>query len=267
VSTGVGTPGDGARPDGDGFQVLAAIDLRGGRVVRLLHGDFDRETRYSDDPVATAERWVAEGATWLHVVDLDGAQAGAPRQAHAIARLLGAVGSSARCQVAGGLRSVEAVAGALDAGAARVVVGTAALTAPTFVSDLVERFDAECIVAALDVRDGLAVGEAWRSGATSRPVDDALDALSSAGLRRFAVTSIERDGALHGPDLGLLRRMAATGRGAILASGGIRSLADLHDVREVGAEGAIVGRALYEGTLRLGDALEALGRPGRPVDA
>jgi len=240
------------------FELLPAIDLRAGRVVRLRRGDFDRETVFDDDPIAVAERFAEAGATWIHLVDLDGARAGRPVQAGLVARIVERVGERTRCQVAGGLRTVEAVATALAAGAARVVVGTAALEDPDLAGELVGRHGAERIVVALDVRDGLALGEAWRPGAAGRPVEAALEALAQVGVARFAVTAIERDGLLAGPDLGLLGRLVALDRGAIIASGGISSIADLHAARRLGCAGAIVGRALYEGQLELGEALRAV---------
>jgi phosphoribosylformimino-5-aminoimidazole carboxamide ribotide isomerase len=236
-----------------GFEILLAIDLRGGMVVRLREGDFARETIYRDDPVATAQQFASEGATWLHVVDLDGAR-GEARQEGVIRAIVAAVGR-VRCQVAGGLRSREAVAGMLSAGAERVVVGTAAVADPGFASQAVIDHGADHIVGALDVRDGQAVGEGWRAGAVSRPAVEALHALADAGIERFAVTAIARDGRMAGPDLRMLERMVDAGRAAILASGGIASLADLRAVRDIGCTGAIIGRALYEGTIDLSEAL------------
>lgn len=240
------------------FELLPAIDLRTGRVVRLRQGDFAAETVFGDDPLAIADQFVAAGARWIHVVDLDAAQAGTPRQAELVARIVERVGGRARCQVAGGLRTVEAVATALAAGAARVVIGTAALQDPALAGELVRRHGAARVVVALDVRDGLALGEAWRPGAAGRPVEEALEALAEAGIERFAVTAIERDGLLAGPDLDLLGRLVALDRGAIIASGGIGSLADLRAVHRLGCAGAIIGRALYEGRLELAEAVRAV---------
>lgn len=235
------------------FEILPALDLRGGKVVRLREGDFARETVYGDDPVATARTFAAAGADWLHIVDLDGAR-GEPRQERIVREIVASV-SNVHCQVAGGLRSLEAVAGMLGAGAERVVVGTAALADPSFASRVVAEHGADRIVCALDVRDGLAVGEGWRAGAAGLPVLEALDSLAGAGIERFAVTSIDRDGLMAGPDLQMLGTMVDAGRGAILASGGIASIADLGAVRDLGCAGAIIGRALYEGTIDLADAL------------
>lgn len=228
-------------------------------MVRLVEGDFARETSYSDDPVAVARAFADGGATWIHLVDLDGARAGEPIQASTIREIVRAVEGRARCQVAGGLRSDDAVAAALEAGAARVVVGTAVIRDPAFAGRLVARHGAERIVAAIDVRDGLALGEGWRPGAAGVRPADALVALADAGVTTFAATAIDRDGLLAGPDLELLAALVALGRGErIIASGGIGSLDDLRRVRDLGCGGAIVGKALYEGKLDLAEALAAM---------
>jgi phosphoribosylformimino-5-aminoimidazole carboxamide ribotide isomerase len=237
------------------FELLPAIDLRGGRVVRLVEGDFARETAYSDDPVGMAQAFADRGATWIHVVDLDGARAGDPVQAATIRAVVGAVDGRARCQVAGGLRSEAAVAAALQAGAARVVVGTAAIRDPAFAGRLVAQHGPDRIVAALDVRDGLALGEGWRPGAPGVPPVDAVAALADNGVAMFVVTGIARDGRLEGPDLDLLASLVALDRGRVIASGGIGSVDDLRRVRDLGCVGAIVGTALYEGRLDLGEAI------------
>jgi phosphoribosylformimino-5-aminoimidazole carboxamide ribotide isomerase len=235
------------------FEVLPAIDLRGGNVVRLREGDFARETVYGADPVATAQGFAAAGAGWLHIVDLDGAR-GEGRQEPVIRAIVAAVGN-VRCQVAGGLRSRDAIADMLGAGAARVVVGTAALADPGFASRAVLDHGANRIVGALDVRDGQAVGEGWREAAAGRPALETLHVLADAGIERFAVTAIARDGQMAGPDLRMLATMVDAGRGAILASGGIASLSDVRAVREIGCAGAIIGRALYEGGIDLAKTL------------
>ncbi|MDQ2964944.1 MAG: 1-(5-phosphoribosyl)-5-[(5-phosphoribosylamino)methylideneamino] imidazole-4-carboxamide isomerase, partial [Chloroflexota bacterium] len=203
------------------FELLPAIDLRGGRVVRLIEGDFGRETAYADDPVGVARGFVAEGATWIHVVDLDGARGGEPAQRATISEIIRAVEGRARCQVAGGLRSEAPVAAALEIGADRVVVGTSALRDPAFAGRLVAQHGPDKIVVALDVRDGLALGEGWRAGAPGLRPTDALAALADNGVATFAVTAIDRDGRLEGPDLELLAALVALGRGRVIASGGI----------------------------------------------
>ncbi len=247
-----------------GFELLPAIDLREGRVVRLRGGDFGDETAFSDDPVAIAVGFVSAGARWIHLVDLDGARDGGRRQAALVSAVLAAVGEAAACEVAGGLRDRAVVASALAAGAARVVVGTAALRIAGFARSLVEMFGALRVVVALDVRDGLAIGEAWRAGAPGVPVAAALGRLADEGVGIFEVTAIARDGGMAGPDLELLRSLVALGRGRVIASGGIRSIPDLLAVQSIGCSGAIVGRALYEGNLDLAAAVSAMiGSPAK----
>ncbi|HEU6439841.1 MAG TPA: 1-(5-phosphoribosyl)-5-[(5-phosphoribosylamino)methylideneamino] imidazole-4-carboxamide isomerase [Terriglobales bacterium] len=242
----------------EGFQLLPAIDLRGGQVVRLAEGDFARETVYGTDPADVARSFVAAGARWIHVVDLDGARDGAARQTDAVARIVAAVGDRVACEVAGGLRDEAAVEAALGAGAARAVVGTAALSHPDLVERLIGRFGAARIAIALDVREGMAVGQGWVRGASGVPVEQALAGLSGRGARTFIVTAIERDGLLNGPNLELLARIVALGRGDIIASAGISSLADISSVRAIGCVGAIVGRAIYEGRVELSAAVRLM---------
>jgi phosphoribosylformimino-5-aminoimidazole carboxamide ribotide isomerase len=239
-----------------GFEIIPAIDLRAGRVVRLREGDFARETEYGTDPLAVAEDFAIAGARWLHLVDLDRAR-GEARQTSLVNAIVRRTAGRLHCQVGGGLRNEEAVAATLAAGAARVVLGTVAIREPHLVRRLVATHGTERIVAALDVRDGQSVGEGWRDGAPELPVHEALDALAGAGVDRYIVTSIARDGGLGGPDLELLRRLVAIGRGAIFASGGIASISDLKAVRDIGCEGAVVGRAIYDGVIDLAEALAA----------
>lgn len=240
------------------FELLPAIDLRGGRVVRLRQGDFNRETSYGDDPPAVARAFSAAGATWLHVVDLDGAQAGEPRQLEKTADIVAEVYGRMHVEIGGGLRTAEAVAGALGTGAARAVVGTAVLRDPAFAVALIARHGPQRIVASIDVRDGLALGEGWRAGAPGLPVAEAVGMLASAGITTFEVTAIERDGLLEGPNLDLLRALVALGRGRIIASGGVSSIDDVIAVQAAGCAGAIVGRALYEGQIDLAALVESL---------
>ena len=242
------------------FAVLPAIDLLGGRVVRLRQGDFEQETTYDDDPVGVASALVEAGARWLHVVDLDGARSGEPRQADVIAAIVNSMGEAARCEVAGGLRTEAAVDAAMGAGAARVVIGTAALRDPSFAARLIDRHGPASVVAAIDVRDGLAVGGAWLPGAAGVPADIAIERLADVGVSTFEATAIASDGRMGGPDLELLRRLLALGRGRVIASGGVRSIEDIEALAELGCAGVIVGTALYEGRLDLAAALRAATR-------
>jgi phosphoribosylformimino-5-aminoimidazole carboxamide ribotide isomerase len=239
------------------FDILPAIDLRDGRVVRLKQGDFARETVYDDDPVAVARGFADAGAAWLHVVDLDGARAGTPVNGSVVAAILTAVGERMRVEVAGGLRTTASIAAALARGAARAVVGTAAVADPALARDLVAAHGAERIVVAIDVRDGSAVGHGWVPGTAGVDAVEAIQRLADVGVTTFEVTAIERDGLLGGPDRALYARLIALGRGDIVASGGIAAVTDLVAVREAGCRGAIVGRALLDGSMDLAAALDA----------
>jgi phosphoribosylformimino-5-aminoimidazole carboxamide ribotide isomerase len=236
--------------------LIPAIDLLEGRVVRLREGDFERRTFYELNAEEYARRWAGEGATLLHVVDLEGAVAGKPVQEAVLRRVLEA--SQVPCEVAGGIRSAETVERVLGWGAERVVMGTALLRDPKLARELVESFGAERIVAAIDVRDGIAVGSGWVPGAAGTPFEEALATLSATGVNTFAVTAIARDGLEQGPDVGLLERAATlVGASRVIASGGVTTTADIAGLANRGFGGAILGRALYEGTLSLADAFAA----------
>ena len=239
------------------FQLLPAIDMIGGRVVRLEQGDFARATAFSDDPAATAASFVDQGAAWLHVVDLDGARAGRPAQSASIQAIVAVVAGRARVEVAGGLRTEHSVDEAFAAGADRVVLGTAAIREPALASVAIARHGQASVVVAVDVREGIVRVEGWQSGAGVAP-DDLIRRLSDEGVKTFEVTAIDRDGLLGGPDLALIGRLVALDRGSIIASGGIRSTADLRAVAALGCRGAIVGRALYDGSLTVVEALAAI---------
>jgi len=240
------------------FELLPAIDLIGGRVVRLRQGDFEQVTTYGVDPRGVAGGFATAGARWLHMVDLDGARAGEPRQLEVMAHVVAEVFGRAHVEIGGGLRTAEAVAGALGTGASRAVVGTAALRDPAFAAALVAHHGPERIAVSIDVRGGLALGEGWREGAPGLPAADAIARLADAGIETFEVTAIDRDGLLEGPDLALLRRLVALDRGRIIASGGVASIDDVIAVQAAGCAGAIVGRALYEGRLSVPDILDAI---------
>jgi phosphoribosylformimino-5-aminoimidazole carboxamide ribotide isomerase len=243
------------------FEILPAIDLRSGRVVRLRQGDFDRETAYEDSPAVVAERFAQAGARWVHVVDLDGARSGVPMQAEVVSGIVAAVGTRMRIELAGGLRDEAAVAQALGAGASRAVIGTAALTDPGFAERLIATHGTDRLAVAIDVRDGLAVGHGWTTGSNGVDAAEAIVRLADVGVECFEVTAIERDGLLEGPDLGLYDRLVGLGRGSIIASGGITTEDDLRALRRIGCAGAIIGRALYEGRLDLESALAVAVEP------
>ena len=236
-----------------------AIDLKDGVCVRLLHGRFDAVTRYDDDPAARLTAFAASGAAWVHVVDLDGAQAGGARQHSLIGDLVGAV--DVRIQSGGGVRTSEDVSLLLNAGVDRVVIGSLAVTAPRTVSEWLDRFGPERLTLALDVKieDGVPVPalKGWTQRADA-DLWSALDAYPAGTLNHVLVTDVGRDGALTGPNLELLAEVKLRRPDLQLqASGGVSSLEDLRALMAIGCDGAVIGRALYEGRFTLPEALEA----------
>jgi phosphoribosylformimino-5-aminoimidazole carboxamide ribotide isomerase len=237
--------------------LFPAIDIRGGRAVRLLQGDYERETAYDADPVDAARRWAGEGAQYLHVVDLDGARQGTPRNLAAIERIAGAV--PCPIQVGGGLRDSRSVREVLDAGAERVVIGTAALRDPDFLTAMIEAHG-DRIVVSVDVRDGKVALEGWTEAGEEDAVE-AVVALGERGVRRFLCTAIEVDGTMEGPALEQLDEIAANTDARVIASGGVGELTHLKALAQKAPpniEGAIVGRALYERKFSVAEAIAAL---------
>ena len=234
------------------FTVYPAIDVLDGRVVRLEQGERERVTVDGGDPVAAAERFRDEGASWLHLVDLDGAFS-----ALASLDLLRAiVAAGVPVQVGGGYRSVEAVAAALEAGASRVLVGTAALD-PAFLASAAARFG-DALAVAIDARDGLVTVEGWTRASTVSPAELAR-ACADTGVARVLVTSTRRDGTLSGPDLALLESVLAASDRPVIAAGGVASLDDLRALRDLGCEGAVAGSALWRGRFTLREAVSLQG--------
>ena len=234
-----------------------AIDIREGRAVRLMQGDYERETAYDDDPLGAARRWVDGGASWLHVVDLDGARSGVSANLEHVRRIAGSV--DARVQLGGGLRSAEAVEAALDAGAERVVIGTAALSDPEFLDAMLDEHG-QRIVVGVDARGGMAATEGWVE-TSARPAASLIGALAERGVSRIVFTPIEVDGTMDGPPLVDLSEIATDLDAELIYSGGVGSLDHLRALAGLGLPalgGAIVGRALYEGRFDVGAALEAL---------
>lgn len=235
-----------------------AIDIRDGKAVRLLQGDYARETVYDADPVGAARRWIDEGAGFLHVVDLDGAKAGEPRNLTAIA---GIAALGCPIQVGGGLRGSEAVAAVLDCGVGRVVIGTAALRDPEFL-DAVVAEHGERVVVSVDARGGKVSLSGWTE-ATEQDVAETVRELGERGVARFLCTEIDVDGTMEGPAADELRRIAAGTSSQVIASGGVGTLADLEALAQLGAEapnleGAIVGRAIYERKFTVAEGIAAL---------
>jgi phosphoribosylformimino-5-aminoimidazole carboxamide ribotide isomerase len=243
-------------------ELIPAIDLLDGRVVRLSKGAFDAVTEYGDDPVAVARQFEAAGAPRIHIVDLDAAREGRAMQAEVIKSIVAAV--DVPCQVAGGIRDADAVAAGLAAGADRLVLGSALVSSPLLAKVLTERYGPDRIVAALDVRDGQALGDGWVEGARGAEVLSLARSLAEKGVRWFAVTAIARDGQMSGPDYELLDAVRAAVPGAaIIGSGGLSSLADIRELASRGFEAAITGRALYEGAFTLDEAIDAARTPSQ----
>lgn len=237
--------------------MIPSIDVMDGRVVRLERGDTSRVTVYSDDPSAVARRWASAGARMIHLVDIDGAVSGEPRNAEAVARAIDAAGVEA--QVAGGIRNMLTARSWLEAGAARVVIGTAAFNDPPFLDACVAELGSRLVVAP-DARDGEVRLAGWREGSGLELIDAARD-LAARGVARLLVTDIARDGVLTGPNLDQLAEVSRASRLPLIASGGVRSVEDLRALAEVdGVEAAVVGRALYNGDLDLEEALAACSR-------
>lgn len=232
-----------------------AIDILEGKAVRLEQGDFGRRTEYAADPLEAARRWVAEGATRLHVVDLDGAREGRPVNLGHLERIASDAGVP--IQYGGGLRTAQAVEDAVASGAARVVVGTVAFTEPDVLDAMIARAG-ERVRIAVDVRDGVVATSGWLSR-TSVAAPEAVATLKTRGAGGFVYTSVDRDGTMEGADVEAVQRVCEASRPApVIYSGGIGSLADLEPLASLPIEGVIVGKALYEGRFSVAEALEVL---------
>jgi len=233
------------------MQIIPAIDVLGGRVVRLTRGSYDDVTGYGDDPAAMLGSWSSQGAALVHVVDLEGARSGTPDRE--LWYRLGATGLP--FQVGGGIRTMEAASEAIGAGAARVVLGTAAVWDPDAVAAIIARLGPEYVVGAIDVRDGKASGAGWLDA--GRNLAEVLGGLGAAGLRRILATGIARDGTMAGPDVELLAAIETIAPDLdVIASGGVGTLDDLVALKARRVGSVIVGRALYEGAFTLEQAMQ-----------
>ena len=238
------------------MEVFPAIDVRGGRAVRLLRGDFARETVYDEDPVARAVEFERQGARWIHVVDLDAARSGRPENRDVVAAIASSV--DVPIQAGGGVRDEEAADALVAAGVSRLVVGTAALEQPALLRRLAGRYR---VAAGVDARLGVVATRGWERG-SGRRVAELLPEVVDAGVEAVVLTAIQQDGTLAGPDVGGLEAALGAIECDLIASGGV---ADLDDLRVLAAlraggrriEGAVVGRALYEEAFTLADALAA----------
>lgn len=235
------------------FMIYPAIDLRGGKVVRLQEGDPRRLTAYSDDPAETARRWLNAGASWLHVVNLDGAfgeHDGINRSA-----LESILRTGARVQFGGGIRSLGAIERAIKVGVNRVILGTIAVEQPSAVAEALQTFGAEKVAVGIDARDGLVRVRGWKKGSGIAATDLALQ-MRDLGLRTLIFTDVSRDGLGSGLNITATQQLAEVSGLAVIASGGVHTLEDVTAARDANLAGAIIGRALYEGTIELKEALK-----------
>jgi phosphoribosylformimino-5-aminoimidazole carboxamide ribotide isomerase len=236
------------------LDLVPSIDSRSGRVVRLSQGEATRQTVYGDDPVAVAERFVQQGASWIHVVDLDRAL-GTGDNLSAVAQIANRVGSRVRLQLGGGFRTLELVRAGLDLGVARVVIGTAAAEDPNFVASAVSVTGSERLAVGIDARGGKVALRGWTETSTESAEELARRVVAD-GIGTVIYTDIGRDGMLGGPDLAGAAALLATGA-RVIVSGGVASVEDIRAALASGLAGVIVGRALYEGRLTLSEALAA----------
>lgn len=241
------------------FIIYPAIDLRGGKVVRLKEGDPSRMTSYSDDPAQTAQRWIGTGAAWLHVVNLDGAFG---ENDNANRSALGAIlRAGTRVQFGGGLRSMDSIESALALGVSRVVLGTIAIEQPDIVAQAIQKFGAEKLAVGIDARDGFVSVRGWKNDSSISAIDLSLQ-MRDLGVRTIIFTDIRRDGLGTGLNIASTRELAHVSGLDVIASGGVHTIDDVLAAREANLSGVIVGRALYEGTIDLQEALSGVSNAG-----
>jgi phosphoribosylformimino-5-aminoimidazole carboxamide ribotide isomerase len=235
------------------FTIYPAIDLRGGKVVRLKEGDPARMTSYSDDPAETARKWLGEGASWLHVVNLDGAFGEGDNANRAALESILKLG--ARVQFGGGMRSLDSIEAALSLGVSRAILGTIAIEQPTIVADALTRFGAEQIAVGIDARDGLVRTRGWKDNSGVSAIDLALQ-MRTVGLGTVIFTDVSRDGLGSGLNIPSTRELAERSGLDVIASGGVHTIEDVRAAKGAGLAGCIIGRALYDGTVDLRTALQ-----------
>ncbi len=238
--------------------IFPAIDLRGGQCVRLRQGDYSQETVFGSDPAAMARRWVEQGATWLHLVDLDGAREGRPINGDSVRRIVAAAGVP--CQLGGGLRTEDHITEVLSWGVERVILGTRALCEPAWLERISRRFPQQ-IVLGIDARDGQVASDGWQHTSSVAALDLARQC-SSWPLAALIYTDIHRDGMLAGPNCAALAEMVRAVPLPVIASGGVTTLEDILRLRDLRLAGCIIGRALYEGRLDLSSIITAVGQQG-----
>ncbi len=237
------------------MEVIPAIDIRGGRCVRLFQGDYDRETVFSDSPVDMASHWIERGAERLHVVDLDGARDGVAPNIEIVAQI--AASSPVHVQYGGGVRDVDSALRAVEMGVDRVVVGTAAVEDPGLVPVLLREIGAAALIVSVDARDGRVALDGWTRGSGVDAVDFARD-LESKGVERVVYTDVSRDGTLTEPNFAGVEEIAAATGMKVLVAGGVSAVEHVSRLADIPVEGAIVGSAVYTGAIDLGEAMAAV---------
>lgn len=235
------------------MQIWPAVDLRGGKCVRLRQGDYDQETVFGDQPAAMARRWVDQGAACLHLVDLDGARDGRVVNQSAVAAIVAAV--PVPCELGGGIRNEATIRELLEIGVQRLVVGTNAMKQPDWFRDMCHKFP-DRLVAGIDAREGRVATDGWLETSPVEATSWAIE-LSQLPIAAIVYTDIAKDGMMTGPNLPAMREMAATVSTPVIASGGVTTASDVTQLAATGVAGCIIGRALYEGSLTLADALAA----------
>lgn len=235
--------------------IYPAIDIRDGRCVRLVQGDFSRETVFSQDPVEMAKKWESQGASWIHIVDLDGAKSGSPRNFEVIKQIREKV--ELNIQVGGGIRNSETLKKYFDMGINRLILGSAVVESPQMLKQAADCYGCERIAIGVDLKDNAVAVKGW-TNISEITLDQVLKQIQEIGIKRVIYTDISRDGMMSGPDMNGLKKITDFGGFSIIASGGISSVEDLERLscyESRGLEGAIIGKALYSGALRLNELI------------
>ncbi len=237
------------------MEIIPAVDIRGGKCVRLHQGDYNRETVFNEDPVTTSMTWYSQGARWLHIVDLDGAATGEPQNIEVVEQIIKE--SSLLIELGGGIRQEEAADRLLYRGVSRIILGTAAIENRELVKKLCRQFG-EAIAVSLDARDGKIAIHGWQKNTVVEVLQLSRE-MVDAGVKRFIYTDIKRDGTLTEPNFDMIARLLTEANIPIVVAGGISKLEHLRRLKELGAEGAIIGKALYTGDINLGEATTKFG--------
>jgi phosphoribosylformimino-5-aminoimidazole carboxamide ribotide isomerase len=236
------------------MEIIPAIDIRGGKCVRLYQGDYSQQIVFDEDPAAVALRWQAQGARWLHIVDLDGAAVGEPQNVAIVEKIVSK--SGLLVELGGGIREEEVAEELLQKGVSRIILGTVAIESPELVSKLWHRFG-EAIAVGLDARDGKVTICGWQKD-TGIDVLQLAQEMAEAGVKRFIYTDVKRDGTLTEPNFDVVRELVSQINVPVIASGGVSKLEHLRRLKELGVEGAIIGKALYTGDIDLREAISSL---------